>query len=79
MAAQETNKGLEFACGICFSTCPKDALRILAPCGHGFCKECVEKHMAAAPAAAGADDDDDATPVCPSCRGAIASVHTPYF
>ncbi len=57
----------------------KDVLRIITPCGHGFCAECLAKHMAAPPAAAGADDDANVTPVCPTCRGAIASVITPYF
>jgi hypothetical protein len=80
LAAKDANKDLEFACSICFDNNKMDALRILAPCGHGFCKECVATHMvAAAVGAAGAVDDDPDGPVCPTCRGAIASVMTAYF
>ena len=79
LAAKDCNKDLEFACSICMDNHKMDALRIVNPCGHGFCNTCLEKHMAAAPAAAGADDDDNGPPVCPTCRGAIASVITPYF
>ncbi len=82
LSAQEANKGLEFACSICFDNNKMDALRIVNPCGHGFCKECVEKHMFAAADASRAARSDDADydgPVCPTCRGAIASVITPYF
>jgi len=83
LAAKEGNKDLEFACSICLDNEKIDALRIVNPCGHGFCNDCLEKHMgasvAAAAVAAAADDEDPAGPVCPTCRGAIASVITPYF
>jgi hypothetical protein len=68
----EGNKDLEFACSICFDNEKIDALRIVNPCGHGFCSDCVDKHMAAA-----ADADDG--PVCPNCRAPITSVITARF
>jgi hypothetical protein len=71
LAAKEGNKDFEFACSICFDNEKIDALRIVNPCGHGFCNTCLEKH-AAPPVAAGADDEDHDGPVCPTCRGAIA-------
>jgi hypothetical protein len=65
-ATEKANAELTFACAICFEKKQIDTLRIL-PCGHGFCRDCVNDHMAAA---ANADDG----PVCPNCREPIPSV-----
>jgi rubrerythrin len=70
-ATEQANAELTFACAICFENKQMDTLRIL-PCGHGFCTDCVNAHMAAA-----VDDDD--RPVCPNCRAVITSVITPRF
>jgi hypothetical protein len=79
-AVKEVNKNLEFACSICMDNHKKDVLRIVNPCGHGFCAECLAKHMEAASVAAlDAVNGDPAGPLCPGCRGAIADVITPYF
>jgi rubrerythrin len=66
-ATEKANAKLTFACAICFEEQQVDTLRIL-PCGHGFCADCVNAHMAAATA--------DDGPVCPKCREPIASVIT---
>jgi hypothetical protein len=65
-ATEKANAELTFACAICFEKREVDTLRIL-PCGHGFCRDCVNAHMGAP---ANADDG----PVCPKCREPIASV-----
>ena len=70
-ATDRANASLNFACAICFENREMDTLRIL-PCGHGFCSDCIDKHMAAV-----VDADDG--PVCPNCRAPIASVITPFF
>ena len=64
-ATEKANAELNFACAICFENQQIHTLRIL-PCGHGFCADCVNAHMAAA-----ATDDG---PVCPNCREPIPSV-----
>ncbi len=79
-AAKKANENLEFTCSICFDNSKMGVLRIITPCGHGFCNTCLEKHMAeASAAAAAADDEDPAGPVCPTCRSAIVDVITPFF
>jgi hypothetical protein len=70
-ATEKANAELNFACAICFENKQIGTLRIL-PCGHGFCSDCVDKHMAAA---ANADDG----PVCPNCRAPITNVITARF
>jgi hypothetical protein len=70
-ATEKANAELNFACAICFENREMDTVRIL-PCGHGFCSDCVNAHMAAA---AAADDG----PVCPNCRAPITSVITARF
>jgi hypothetical protein len=70
-ATAKANAELTFACAICFENKQIGTLRML-PCGHGFCSDCVDKHMAAA-----ADADDG--PVCPNCRAPITSVITARF
>jgi len=75
---KEINKNFEFACSICRDNHKKDVLRIVNPCGHGFCNECLAKHMEAA-AALDAVNGDPAGPRCPGCRGEIADVITPFF
>jgi hypothetical protein len=71
-AALETNKELTFTCAICLDDCKLMActgLRLVTPCGHGFCAACIEDHMC------GPAPSSD----CPTCRKPIASVVTPYF
>ena len=69
-AAETSNDELEFACAICFENRGMVALRILAPCGHGFCFHCTDAHIAAAGAPAA---------TCPNCRAPITSVITARF
>jgi len=71
-ATEQANAELKFACAICFENRDMHDLRIVAPCGHGFCRECIETHMGVAAAA-------QADPVCPNCRGPMTSVLTARF
>jgi len=71
-ATEQANAELKFACAICFENRDMHTLRIVAPCGHGFCLECAETHMGVAAAA-------QADPVCPNCRGPMTSVLTARF
>ena len=68
-AAEQANVERIFTCAICFENKQIDILRIL-PCGHGFCSDCVNAHMAAP-----ADDG----PGCPTCRAPITSVISSRF
>jgi len=70
--ATEANKDLSFTCAICFDDCSIFActgLRILTPCGHGFCAGCIATHMC----------DDAPISICPNCRMPITSVMPPFF
>ena len=65
-AANETNKAVidankteKFTCGICFAKQPLSTLRVLQPCGHGFCASCTGNIEAN---------------ICPNCRGPKTSV-----
>ena len=40
-AAKEANKTEVFTCAICFAKQPLSTLRLLVPCGHGFCASCM--------------------------------------
>jgi hypothetical protein len=73
LAASKSNRELWFTCSVCLDNRLVSVLRILAPCGHGFCSGCVEAVMTR-----NADGQDPA-PTCPTCRGVIASAITPYF
>ena len=67
-AAEDSNKALTFACAVCFDNFDIACLRIITPCGHGFCEQCTDiVHSAAR------------TLDCPTCHGPIASVLKPYF
>ena len=62
-----------FACVICLDDClvrAPSGLRILAPCGHGFCAACVGV-LTGLPGAGTFD--------CPTCRAPVTSVVTPFF
>ena len=73
-AAKEENKELTFVCAVCFDKCMMNCLRILTPCGHGFCEDCtVELRVLRAPA------DPDPAPACPACRAPVAAVVQPFF
>ena len=58
-AARDANKREQFTCGICFAKQPLSTLRVLQPCGHGFCASCTDKIEAN---------------ICPNCRGPKTSV-----
>ena len=58
-AAKEANMFEKFTCGICFAKQPLSTLRVLQPCGHGFCASCTGKIEAN---------------ICPNCRGPKTSV-----
>jgi hypothetical protein len=56
-------------CSICIEDWPiPSGLRILTPCGHGFCADCVGKLSAPGNQI-----------VCPTCRMLSTSVVTPFF
>ena len=57
--AKEANMFEKFTCGICFAKQPLSTLRVLQPCGHGFCASCTGKIEAN---------------ICPNCRGPKTSV-----
>ena len=65
-AAASANKTEDFTCSICMDKRPLDHLRVNGPCGHGFCKACIDAawHAPAAPAA----------PECFTCRTKVADV-----
>jgi hypothetical protein len=44
-------------------------MRILTPCGHGFCMGCVRKLT----------PPEFASFPCPTCRESVTSVVTPFF
>jgi len=58
-AAKDANKTEKFTCGICFAKQPLSTLRLLQPCGHGFCASCTANIQAN---------------ICPNCRGPKTSV-----
>ena len=58
-AAKDANKTEKFTCGICFAKQPLSTLRVLQPCGHGFCASCTGNIEAN---------------ICPNCRGPKTSV-----
>jgi hypothetical protein len=60
----------KFTCAVCLEECPRLPLRILAPCGHGFCSGCVDKLCA---------PSVTFPPDCPTCREPVTSVVTPFF
>lgn len=43
MTTEEPNKTNVFYCGICLDVKPLSTTRLLTPCGHVFCAECVTK------------------------------------
>ncbi len=70
-AMHDTNKLQTFTCAICIDKMPLDHLRVNEPCGHGFCKACIDDawHAHGAPAA----------PDCFTCRTKVANVMKIYF
>ena len=74
-ASEEGNKALSFSCSVCFDNCEMAALRIITPCGHGFCFECTD----GLEAAAGKRKPEEADPGCPTCRGVVGAVLKTYF
>ena len=74
-ASEEGNKALSFSCSVCFDNCEMAALRIITPCGHGFCFECTD----GLEAAAGKRKAGEADPGCPTCRGVVGAVVKTYF
>ena len=65
-AAASANKTEVFTCSVCMDKRPLDHLRVNGPCGHGFCKACIDGawHAHGAPAA----------PECFTCRTKVADV-----
>jgi hypothetical protein len=62
----------KFTCAVCLEQCTRLPLRILAPCGHGFCAGCVGQLT---------DHPTDPPEIftCPTCRAPVTSVVTPFF
>ena len=64
-AALHANSTEGFTCCICMDRSPLSKLRLLIPCGHGFCEVCMRKvHV---------------QPLCPTCRKTIDNVLRPYL
>ena len=63
-AAGTANKLGTFTCPICLDDKPLANLRLNYPCGHGFCKTCIETHMCG----------QNPSSACPNCRKPIDSV-----
>jgi hypothetical protein len=65
-AAASANKTEVFTCSICMDKRPLNHLRVNLPCGHGFCKACIDAawHAHGAPAA----------PECFTCRIMVVDV-----
>ena len=76
LSAEESNKPLTFTCPICFDNYVMHALRIITPCGHGFCFHCMTKLKPTCYLPRAAEDPE---PDCPTCRGPIASVIKAHF
>ena len=74
-ASEEGNKALSFSCSVCFDNCEMAALRIITPCGHGFCFECTDG-LEAAKVQRKAEEAD---PGCPTCRGPMGAVLKTHF
>ncbi len=70
-AMHDTNKLETFTCAICMDKMPLGHLRVNVPCGHGFCKPCIDDawHAHGAPAAT----------ECFTYRTKVASVIKIYF
>lgn len=64
-AADAANKTEAFTCCVCMDRSPLSELRLLMPCGHGFCEPCMRAvHV---------------QPLCPTCRKTINNVIRPYI
>jgi hypothetical protein len=72
-AAASANKAEAFTCSICMDRLPMAWLCVNVPCGHGLCKECINKKIVPPGEAA-----PPAKPECFSCRTVVASVVQTY-
>ena len=65
-AAASARTAEAFTCSVCMDKTPLDNLRVNGPCGHGFCKACIDGawHAHGAPAA----------PECFTCHTKVADV-----
>jgi rubrerythrin len=68
-AAEKANVSVLFACSVCMDNKLMGDMRIVNPCGHGYCQACIEAHMCG----------NAADTTCPTCRGPITSLISPYF
>ncbi len=72
-AAASANKAEAFTCHICMDRLPMAWLCVNVPCGHGFCKACINKKIVLSGEAA-----PPAKPECFTCRTVVASVVQTY-
>jgi hypothetical protein len=72
-AAASANKAEAFTCHICMDRLPMAWLCVNVPCGHGFCKACINKKIVPPGEAA-----PPAKPECFNCRTVVASVVQTY-
>jgi hypothetical protein len=75
-ATYKANATETFSCGICLSTQKLGELRLIVPCGHGFCDKCTAKLQENITRAHAHEEKD--IPGCPNCRKKIDSVLKAY-
>jgi hypothetical protein len=76
-ATGEANKTEAFTCSICFNKQALSTLRLIVPCGHGFCDICTSNLEANIIFARRARNPD--IPGCYNCRGQVTSVLKAYL
>ncbi len=76
-ATEEANETETFTCPICFNKQALSTLRLIVPCGHGFCDTCTSNLQANIIFARRARNQD--IPGCYNCRGQVTSVLKAYL
>jgi hypothetical protein len=76
-ATGEAIKTEAFTCCICFIKHPLSTLRLIVPCGHGFCVTCTSNLEANITFARRARKQD--IPGCYNCRGQVTAVLKAYL
>jgi hypothetical protein len=69
-AASSANKAEAFTCSVCMDNRLLDHLRVYGPCGHAFCKACIDGAWHA--------QGEVCAPECFACRTKVVSVLKPF-